>query len=313
MTKTPLRVRRALTRTRAHTRRRERTHTRRREAQDCAAGTYQPLALHDSSCLPCEIGTYQPLSGSSSCLNCTGWTSTAATGAKASSDCINFDLAKIARGGMYDLASAQMAYYPFASANPLRDVSGKLGALTSSPTAPTTVEGPWPSSSAASFEQGGNRCLRLSAGVTGQYYRLPILSLSSPDLSVCLWHRPRVREVYPRLFDFSNGARLDNLLLANQPNTNNTLCSLRNVDREIFARDISFGVWSDPPAWHHVCIALKDKVLSVYNDQAPSDFTLDQPISAGERKTNYLARSAPGWDDCLFVGEMAQVRDLLRA
>ena len=170
------------------------------------AGTYQPNAFtHLLDCLPCPVGSYQSSTGASACLACAGWTSTISTGATASSSCINSDIASLGRGGMYNLAQNQIAYYPFRSTNPLEDVSGNLGPLSASPTAPTISTGPWSASSAAQFTQSGSTCQSASGASSGQYYTLPSLSFPSTTLTVCLWYFPSNKFTLgrTRLFEFS--------------------------------------------------------------------------------------------------------------
>ena len=284
------------------------------------AGTYQPTSSTQLLyCLPCPVGTYQPSEGASTCVACAGWTSTVTTGAKASSACINLDLAGLNRGDMYNLGTNQMAYYPFLPTSPLKDVSGQLGSLTASTTAPTIItNGPWSSSSAAKFTQSGSTCL-LTSRTTGQYYKLPSsLSFPSTSLTVCLWFSPSYKFSIgrTRLFEFS--AAVNSVVgeiafyEAGADGASTSLAAyLQGQSSTSFTGTVGTGKWATTK-WTHLCAAIQGSTMTAYFDATPVTFTLSAPVPQLTRTVNYIARSNWG-GDCFFTGSMAQLRIFNRA
>ena len=276
-----------------------------------------------ASCIVCGLGTYQPSTGASACLSCPNGTSTSTLGADKSSLCINSDVACIARGQCYDLNNFQMAYYPFLAANPTQDVSGSLGSLSASSSAPTLTTGPWTSSSgtsssAAYFPQSGSSCKATGPATSGiQYYSLPSFTLSSA-LTVCLWYKPsyKYNSAQARLFSFAQTRNLGKYEIAfyEQAPLPTSLPALPDLGAQIEGPNAE-TYWSavvgankyDTTKWTHFCAAVQGSQMKVYFDNVLSSFTLSGALPAGSRSLNYIARSL--WDgDCMYTGYIADFR-----
>ena len=156
--------------------------------------------LYEATMTQCPVGTYSAGLGVTACSACPSY-STSAIGAAACS----------ATGGAYDLGSSLLAYYPFNSGNIMQDVSGKLGALTSTSWPTGQASGPRTGMSSALFTQANS-----------QFFKLPAITLTDP-FTVCQWclNTAGVTHNWQRLFDFGNGPNSDNIFLALNINRQN--------------------------------------------------------------------------------------------
>ena len=214
---------------------------------------------------------------------------------------------------MYNLAQNQIAYYPFRSTNPLEDVSGNLGPLIASSTAPTISAGPWPASSAAQFTQSGSTCQRTSGASSGQYYTLPSLSFPSATLTVCLWYLPsnKFSSGRTRLFEFSTApssivGEIAFYEAGAEGAPDDLAAYLQGQSSTSFSETIGPSMWNTSK-WTHLCAAINDSHLTVYVDNNPTIFTLSAPVALVTRAVNQIARSNYG-GDCFFTGSIAELR-----
>ena len=188
----------------------------------CASGLSSPAGV--GSC--CPANTYI-VAGTTTCTACPANTWSAAGDARCT-----------ANVGYYDLGNSLKAYYPFNNGNMLSDVSGVLGALTTSSSPTPQAAGPFGASSySASF--GGTN-----------FFQMPSLTVTS-TFSVCAWAyiNSGVTANYQNIFDFSVYPSANDFVM--YLNTDTTL-HVNNVIPGTSLGDMGTSALTKG-AWFHIC------------------------------------------------------------
>ncbi|XWK86464.1 MAG: LamG-like jellyroll fold domain-containing protein [Phormidium sp.] len=204
--------------------------------------------------------------------------------------------------------SGLLAYYPLNEANgtDIRDNSGngKNGTLTNAL---------WWACAAPIGELSYLKPSNLVTKFDGvnDHITLPAMNINySQGFSVEVWVRYNSLKFYSRIFDFGNGAGVDNLLLCNEGGSNNLLLFVRRGGAE---QGIQVAGFLDVGKWMHIAVTQDPSGgTKIYkNGQLIQSGTCHLPNSVN-RTLNYIGRS--NWsDNGYFDGQMAEFRFWNRA
>ena len=109
---------------------------------------------------------------------------------------------------------------------------------------------------------------------------------------------------WSRIFDFSNGRKRDNVLLANQKSTSKIAWDVYNPN----AKSLKKNEWNLEPSWTHVVVTVSGKTMKIYKEgNLLGTKTNGREPKAITRTKNWLGRSA--WSDNeYFDGTIAYVK-----
>ena len=256
------------------------------ECSDCPTGTYLTGFGFTSidACLTCAPGTFNGMvkPGAVQCIGCpaNSWSASRA------SICL-------ANTGYYNLENNLKAYYTFDRYAYLHDVTGITGDLIPSAVAPGWSYG-------APFINTGQDTSAYLVGVSSsstvaadnKYFQLPSLKLPD-EFSVCSWFAISlsITRNWNRVFDFGNGAGIDNVFVTVESNT-------QNLNAEIFngaVRVAGSPTWpSGAPAsvWKHFCLTVSGTNGNFWLNGVSKTFTLTSARNSNTLLTQcYLGRS----------------------
>ncbi|MBV5296614.1 MAG: LamG domain-containing protein, partial [Rhodoferax sp.] len=178
-----------------------------------------------------------------------------------------------------------MAYYPFNSGNFLADVSGRLGPLTASSSAPTSqAAGPWANAYSALLVQASS-----------QYFTVPSVTIPDP-FTICQWFSIGTlsSRSWNRLFEFSTASLTNSIILGIYNAGNDLGLAFMNGGTTIYNGNPVVGVMQDSNVWKHVCLALSGtRVLIWVNGNLAANSTLLSSTKTSVQLTqNYLGKSS---------------------
>ncbi|MBD2545212.1 LamG domain-containing protein [Planktothricoides raciborskii] len=196
--------------------------------------------------------------------------------------------------------SGLLAYYPMneATGTEVRDHTGKgnQGTMTN----PV-----WWACAApiGSQDKPGNKVMKFDG--VNDHITFPAMNINySQGFSLEVWVRYNSLKSWSRIFDFGNGAGVENILLANKGTTN-------TLGFHVYRGTASLGVevanFLELQKWMHIAVTLEPSgSCKVYkNGQLIQSGTSQLPNSVN-RTLNYIGRS--NWPDAYFDGQMAEFR-----
>ena len=168
----------------------------------------------------------------------------------------SLDTTRILQGGYYDITpDAQMAYYPFNPAYPLRDASGNGRNLAASASAPTVVNGPWTGWHAASFNASSPTAESSSA--SAQYYDIPSMNLGD-GVTICTWYHANAPGIGTLPVLFALRAAGAGILFGGSPHENYNDITVTYIEGSAGTGGSStaphiYDLWSHSE-WSFVCV-----------------------------------------------------------